>query len=160
MVIFSFEFVGNPHYIFIQKTSINLHLVFPLQDCELVMCLLKKSVLSFFWTSWVFTAATAFLQLQCAGFSLMRLLLWQRASGCTGFGSCGSQALEDRPSSYGAWVQLFRSMCDLPRSGIEPVSPALAGRFFTTEPPGRLRVMCHTFLYFQSLVGTQSLSVE
>ena len=27
-------------------------------------------------------------------------------------------------------------MWDLPRSGIEPVFPALAGRFFTTEPPG------------------------
>ena len=28
-------------------------------------------------------------------------------------------------------------MWDLPKSGIEPVSPALAGRFFTTEPPGK-----------------------
>ena len=26
---------------------------------------------------------------------------------------------------------------DLPNSGIEPLSPALAGRFFTTEPPGK-----------------------
>ena len=28
-------------------------------------------------------------------------------------------------------------MWDLPRSGTEPVSPALASRFFTTEPPGK-----------------------
>ena len=28
-------------------------------------------------------------------------------------------------------------MWDLPRSGIEPMSPALAGRFFATEPPGK-----------------------
>ena len=27
---------------------------------------------------------------------------------------------------------------DLPDSGIEPTSPALAGGFFTTEPPGKL----------------------
>ena len=27
-------------------------------------------------------------------------------------------------------------MWDLPRSEIEPVSPALTGGFFTTEPPG------------------------
>ena len=27
-------------------------------------------------------------------------------------------------------------MCSLPKLGIEPVSPALAGRVFTTEPPG------------------------
>jgi len=26
---------------------------------------------------------------------------------------------------------------DLPDLGIEPMSPALAGRFFTTEPPGK-----------------------
>ena len=26
---------------------------------------------------------------------------------------------------------------DLPDPGIEPMSPALAGRFFTTEPPGK-----------------------
>ena len=29
-------------------------------------------------------------------------------------------------------------MWDLPRPGIEPLSPALAGGFFTTEPPGKL----------------------
>ena len=28
-------------------------------------------------------------------------------------------------------------MWDLPRPGLEPVSPALAGRFLTTEPPGK-----------------------
>ena len=28
-------------------------------------------------------------------------------------------------------------MWDLPRPGIKPVSPASAGRFFTTEPPGK-----------------------
>ena len=31
----------------------------------------------------------------------------------------------------------FPSPGDLPYPGIEPVSPALAGRFFTTEPPGK-----------------------
>ena len=30
------------------------------------------------------------------------------------------------------------SLRDLPDPGIEPVSPALAGRFFTTELPGKL----------------------
>ena len=34
-----------------------------------------------------------------------------------------------------AW--LLHSMWDPPRSGIEPMSPALAGRFFTTEPTGK-----------------------
>ena len=31
----------------------------------------------------------------------------------------------------------FPSPGDLPDPGIEPVSPALAGKFFTTEPPGK-----------------------
>ena len=28
-------------------------------------------------------------------------------------------------------------MWDLPGPGVEPLSPTLAGRFFTTEPPGK-----------------------
>ena len=31
----------------------------------------------------------------------------------------------------------FPSPGDLPISGIEPASPALAGRFFTADPPGK-----------------------
>ena len=31
-------------------------------------------------------------------------------------------------------------MWDLPRPGLEPVSPALAGRFSTTAPPGKSRI--------------------
>ena len=36
-------------------------------------------------------------------------------------------------------------MWDLPRSGIEPVSPALAGRFFTTELAGKLQYQVFVF---------------
>ena len=42
-----------------------------------------------------------------------------------------------RLSSCGSRAQLPRSMWDLPRPGLEPVSPALAGRFSTTAPPGK-----------------------
>ena len=42
-----------------------------------------------------------------------------------------------RLSSCGSRAQLLRGMCDLPRPGLEPVSPALAGRFSTTVPPGK-----------------------
>jgi len=31
----------------------------------------------------------------------------------------------------------FHGMWDLPGSGIKSMSPALASRFFTTEPPGK-----------------------
>ena len=43
-------------------------------------------------------------------------------------GNCGSRA------------QLLRGMWDLPRPGLQPVSPALAGRLSTTAPPGKPRV--------------------
>ena len=32
---------------------------------------------------------------------------------------------------------MLRGMWDLPRPGLEPVSPASAGRFSTTAPPGK-----------------------
>ena len=40
-------------------------------------------------------------------------------------------------SNCGSWAQSLRGMWDLPRPGLEPVSPALAGRFSTTAPPGK-----------------------
>ena len=41
-----------------------------------------------------------------------------------------------RLSNCGSQAQLLRGMWHLPRPGLEPVSPALAGRFSTTAPPG------------------------
>ena len=71
----------------------------------------------------------------CGGFSRCRA----RALGHSGFRSCGSWALEHRlnklPWPMGA--QLPWGLWDLPRPGIKPVSPPLASRFFTTEPPGK-----------------------
>ena len=53
-----------------------------------------------------------------------------------------SLVVEHRPqtcrlSSCGSWAQLPHGMWDLPRPGLEPVSPALAGRLSTTVPPGK-----------------------
>ena len=42
-----------------------------------------------------------------------------------------------RLSNCGSRAQLLRGMWDLPRPGLEPVSPALAGRCSTTAPPGK-----------------------
>ena len=83
--------------------------------------------------------------MRCAGFSLRwLLLLWSTGSRRTGsvvvargLSSCGSRALERRLSSCGARAQLLCSMWDLPGPGLKPVSPALAGRFLTTELPGK-----------------------
>ena len=42
-----------------------------------------------------------------------------------------------RLSSCGSRAQLLRGMWDLPRPGLEPVSPELAGRLSTTAPAGK-----------------------
>ena len=42
-----------------------------------------------------------------------------------------------RLSSCGSRAQLLRGTWDPPSPGLEPVSPALAGRFSTTAPPGK-----------------------
>ena len=61
--------------------------------------------------------------LWCTGFSLQRLVM-SRSTGSrhTGFSVCH------------AWAYLPHSMWGLPGARIEPVSLALAGRRFTTEP--------------------------
>ena len=42
-----------------------------------------------------------------------------------------------RLGNSGSRAQLLRGMWDLPRPGLEPASPALAGRFSTTAPSGK-----------------------
>ena len=49
----------------------------------------------------------------------------------------------------GYWSGLpYPSPGDLSDSGIKPASPALAGRFFTAEPPGKsLIIFCKSMLF-------------
>ena len=93
-----------------------------------------------------------FLQLRRAGAALR---CGVRASHCGGFSCCGAQALGTRVSvvvarglsSCGSRAQLLRGMWDLPGPGLKPMSPALAGGFLTTAPPGKPRAgtifYCH-----------------
>ena len=60
-----------------------------------------------------------------------------QALGNTGFTTCSSQALEHRLNSCGTQTWLLRSLWDLPRPGMEPMSLALAGGFLSTVPPGK-----------------------
>ena len=76
----------------------------------------------------------------CSGFSCCRAqALGTQASVVVARGpcSCGSRGPEHRLSSCGAWAQFLRSMWDLPGPGLKPMSPALAGGFLTTAPPGK-----------------------
>ena len=51
-----------------------------------------------------------------------------------------------RLSNCGSRAPLLRGTWDLPRPGLEPVSPALAGRLSTTAPPGKPKA----FLYMNN----------
>ena len=118
----------------------------------------KIFIYLFFWLRWVFVAARGLSlvaasrgssSLQFMGFSFGRFsccgaqALAVRASVVVarGLSSCSSRAPECRLSSYGTRAQLLRGMWDLPRPGLEPVSPALAGR---------LPTLCHQGSPFSS----------
>ena len=78
------------------------------------------TALSHHYFMWIFSA----LGVQCLSLQWL-LLLW--STGSRGYGL----------SSGGAWPGLPHSMWNLAGAGIEPKSPAWAGWFFTTEPPGK-----------------------
>ena len=90
----------------------------------------------------------------CAGFSRCGV----KPSPCGGLSGCAAQALEHvgfsrlwglgsavtvpGPQTTGSVVVARELSCstamwDLPGPGIEAASPALAGRFLTTAPPGK-----------------------
>jgi len=81
----------------------------------------------------------------CTGSSLLLELFsscgaW--ASYCSGFSCCGARAPGHVDVSAGSVVAVYRLICSAAHGifldqGLNPVSPALAGRFFTTEPPGK-----------------------
>ena len=80
---------------------------------------------------------------------------WASAVATCGLSSSRSRALEHRLSSHGAGAELLRGMWVLPTSGIDLVSPALAGGFFTTEPSRKAhfsRFLVNIFIYLGQMV--------
>ena len=93
----------------------------------------------------------SYSSLQYTDFSLGWLLLFQS----TGLGSwasvvvvhmlssCGLHALELGLNSCGVQALVSCSMWNLHGPGIEPMSPALAGGFLSTVPPGKSKTSYH-----------------
>ena len=111
---------------FLKKNSIYLFVTFGCVGPLLLHGLFSS------WQEWELLSRSSVWASQCGVFS------WFGAGalGLRGFCSYSSQALEHSLSSYGAWALLVHGMWDPPGSGIEPMSPVLAGRFFTTGPLG------------------------
>ena len=66
---------------------------------------------------------------------------WTSVAVACGLSSCSSRALEHRLSSHGARAELLCGMGNLPGTGIEPVSLALAGGLLATVPPGKSNIL-------------------
>ena len=62
-----------------------------------------------------------------------------------------------RLSSCGSRAQLLRDTWNLPGPGLEPVSPALAGRFSTTAPPGKPLYVVFKLSFFHGTGGLFSI---
>ena len=60
-----------------------------------------------------------------------------------------------RLSNCGSRAQLLRGMWDPPRPGLEPASPALAGRLSTAAPPGK--PLADIFYFYFILSDLQAL---
>ena len=116
-------------------------------------CQMTQLAFIYFFNKSIYLFILAALGLRCCTWAfsscgergLLFLRCGARASHCGGFSCCGARALGTWASvvvacglsSCGALAQLLHGMWDLPRPGIEPVSPMLAGRFLTTAPPGK-----------------------
>ena len=120
------------HSTLVQRVFI-IQLRFAAGEWYYQMDIFQKYLLLYFWPRWVFPAVHRLSLAVSSGCSLLR------STGCrrAGFNICSAGA------------QLLCSTWYLPGPGIEPMSPALAGRFFTTEPPGKP----YAFLFLSISVG-------
>ena len=94
----------------------------------------------------------------CGPFSCgaQALVAWALVVVACGLNNCDSRAPERNLSSCGAWAQLLRGMWDLPGPEVEPLSPALAGRFLTTTLPGKPPKL-ESFISSNAIAGTMCL---
>ena len=89
----------------------------------------------YFWLYWVFVSV---LGLFSSGGKRGPLFIAVRGPLTIAASLVAEHRLQThRLSSCGSRAQLLRGMWDLPRPGLKPVSPALAGGFSTTAPPGK-----------------------
>ena len=110
----------------------------------------------YFWLCWVFVGVRRLYWVSASGdysslqWGAQAIGMWASVTAARGLSSCHSwalecvglssysiQALEHGSSSCCARAQLPHSVWDIPGPGIEPLCPALAGRFLTTGPPGK-----------------------
>ena len=89
----------------------------------------------YFWLRWVFVSVQGISPVAASGGPLFIAV---RGPPTIAAPPVAEHRLQTRRlSSCGSRAQLLRGMWDPPRPGLEPVSPAPAGRLPTTAPPGK-----------------------
>ena len=94
----------------------------------------------YFWLHWSSLLRAGFLQLWRAGATLHCVVV--ACCGARALGAWASVVVARRLQSAGSVVVAHRLSCSaacgiFPGPGLEPMSPALAGGFLTTAPPGK-----------------------
>ena len=149
--------------------ALSLPLFFYKEKDTCIYCVVLLSVFSPNVLSWTFALVihtilfvVVALSLCCYVSAFSSCGSW--ASRCSGFSCCRAQAPSTSasvvsahrlsaalgPQSSGSVVvaHVPRGMWNLPGPGIEPMSPALAGRFLSTAPPGK----SHTILIIKIIL--------
>ena len=95
--------------------------------------LFLKIIYFHFWLYWIFVAACGLSLVSASqGYNLVAVC---GVSHCRGFSCCGAWDLGTWPSVVAVdRLSYPNNMWNLPGPGIEPVLPALAGKFLTTGP--------------------------
>ena len=100
-----------------------------------VLAILIFFLLIYLWLCWVFVSVCG---LSLVGGEWGPLFIAARGPLTVVASLVAEHRLQTRRlRNCGSRAQLLRGMWDLPRPGLEPVSPALAGRLSTTAPPGK-----------------------
>ena len=124
--LFFFFFKFNPHH------SLFHHLLF------FFFLIWTLNLFIYLWLCWVFVSVRGLSPVAASG--------GHSSSRCAGLSPSQPLVAEHRLqtrrlSSCGSRTQSLRGMWDLPGPGLEPVSPASAGRLPTNAPPGKPRLV-------------------
>ena len=131
---FFWDFITTIQHSYSYKSFIpNWHYLMDQKDSNQEFTFFKKFI--YLWLCWVLVSVR--------GLSLVAASGGHSSSRCAGLLTIAASLVAEhrlqthRLRNYGSRAQLLRGMWDLPRPGLESVSPALAGRFSTTAPPGK-----------------------
>ena len=126
--VLKFPLVSSIHFLFLCWNCL-----FSICFKNVYKCLFLKNTLFIDWLAVLGLHCCARVSLVAVSRGYSLVVVW----GLTVVASLVVEHRHEGFCSCSTWAQLLCSMWDLPKPGIEPVSPALQGRFLTTGLPGK-----------------------